>query len=315
MVGCAVARWDVSDRKLLQVAADQHGVFSADQAESFGVGRSTVHGRVRRGQYRRLHDNVYAIGGAPMSWRQEVVGLVLSVPNLAAASHRTAAHIWDLTSLEPVRTEVVTVRHKRVRRRHPQVHESKDLEPRDVVTVDGIPTTTPVRTIVDLGASASPAFVERCLDTGLRTGQFLLDDVARYIRRVARSGRNGIGTIRPLVQERSGWSSLSESALEDLFIRLVSHSGLPTPVQQHRVMDGDRVVARADFAYPDRQILIELDGEQFHMDRETFQRDREKQNLAHALGWTVYRFTWRQLQDNPSSVLAVLTRALAPPPL
>ena len=37
--------------------------------------------------------------------------------------------------------------------------------------------------------------------------------------------------------------------------------------------------------------LCELDGERYHMDRETFQRDRAKQNRVHALGWTVYRFT------------------------
>lgn len=257
-----------------------------------------------------LHDNVYAVNGAPASWRQELVGLVLSSKGLSAASHRTAAYIWELTSFEPDRAEIVTVRHRRVHRRSPQVHESKDLEPRDVLVVDGIPTTTPVRTIVDLGASASPAFVARCLDTGLRTGQFALDDVARYIERVARSGRNGIGTIRPLVEERQGWAGLTESALEDLFLRIVSRSALPMPDTQYRLWHAGRIVMRADFAYPDHGILIELDSERFHMDPETFRGDRMKQNLVHALGWRVYRFTWRQLQDDPGSVIGVLAQAL-----
>jgi very-short-patch-repair endonuclease len=42
------------------------------------------------------------------------------------------------------------------------------------------------------------------------------------------------------------------------------------------------------------------------MDPASFQRDREKQNEAHALGWTVYRFTWRQLVDDPDSVIAII---------
>ena len=36
------------------------------------------------------------------------------------------------------------------------------------------------------------------------------------------------------------------------------------------------------------------------------QRDREKQNRAHALGWTVYRFTWHQLVNDPQSVLDII---------
>jgi very-short-patch-repair endonuclease len=46
------------------------------------------------------------------------------------------------------------------------------------------------------------------------------------------------------------------------------------------------------------------------MSRETFQLDRAKQNRAHALGWTVYRFTWRQLKDEPAAVIRILNAAL-----
>ena len=125
---------------------------------------------------------------------------------------------------------------------------------------------------------------------------------------VAKSGRNGIGRIRPLVEQRLEWASLAtESALEDRFVSLVRRSGAPVPTAQFEVRDGlGRFVCRADFAYPDHRILIELDSERYHLDRETFQRDREKQNTAQQLGWTVYRFTWQQLSDDPASVLGVL---------
>lgn len=212
-----------------------------------------------------------------------------------------------MTSLRPDPIEVVTVRHLRAKRWSPMIHESVDLAPRDVATVDGIPTTTACRTVVDLGATASPRFVERCLDSGLRTGLFAARDVEALIRRVARSGRNGIGTIRPLIEERLEWNTVTESALEDLFRTLVAESGVPMPTPQFVLMDdAGEFVCRADFAYPDRRVLIELDSERFHMDARTFQRDRDKQNRAHRLGWTVYRFTWRQLQDDPRSVLELL---------
>lgn len=219
--------------------------------------------------------------------------------------------MWDMSSIEPRHAEIVTIRHERIVRRHPQIHESVDLEERDVVMIGGIPTTTPVRTIVDLGASASSRYVERCLDTALRLHMFDLAGVERFITRVARSGRNGIGTIRPLVEERVGWTTLTESPLEDLFRRLVSKSNLVMPVEQFEVFDRlGRKVCRVDFGYPSRLIAIELDSERWHMDAVTFQRDRRKQNELQALGWKVFRFTWRQLQDDPAHVLSTLAAAL-----
>ena len=295
------------------IAESQHGVFSLDQARRVGVERSTLDKRVARGALTKAQSTVYAFPGSAATWQREVTSLVLSVPGLAAASHKTAAFIWGMTSFEPETTEVVTARHRRIHRQNPQIHESKDLQPADVTVVDGIPTTTSVRTVVDVGASASQQYVEHCLDTGLRLELFTLMEVQAFIKRVARSGRSGIGKIRPLVDERIGWHAATESALEDRFRRLITRSGLPVPASQYLVHEASAVVCRADFAYPDHRILIELDGEQYHMDRATFQNDREKQNRAHALGWTVYRFTWRQVKEAPESVVATLSAALSTP--
>jgi hypothetical protein len=300
------------DQLLADIAARQHGVFSLNQACDAGIGRSTLDKRVARGALARLQPSVFAFPGTPASWRREATALVLSVPGLAAASHKTAAFLWGMSSIEPERAEIVTARHQRIHRRHPQIHESKDLEPDDVVTVEGIPTTAAVRTVVDVGATASLRYVEHCLDTGLRLGLFQLGDVKTFVSRVAKSGRNGIRKIRPLLDERTGWDTVSESVLEDRFQRLIAASYLPLPVAQYRVRDGSRIVCRADFAYPQQRVLIELDGERYHMDRETFQGDRAKQNRAHALGWTVYRFTWRQVLDEPATIISTLTRALDP---
>jgi very-short-patch-repair endonuclease len=50
---------------------------------------------------------------------------------------------------------------------------------------------------------------------------------------------------------------------------------------------------------------------QFHIDPASFQRDREKQNRVQLLGWTVYRFTWRQLVDQPEAVIRILASITA----
>ena len=43
----------------------------------------------------------------------------------------------------------------------------------------------------------------------------------------------------------------------------------------------------------------------------SFERDRRKDRDLQALGYTVLRFTWRELTDEPEAVVAAISRALA----
>jgi hypothetical protein len=116
-----------------------------------------------------------------------------------------------------------------------------------------------------------------------------------------------VGTIRPLVEERLEWATITDSDLEDLARIVIKSVGHPMPETQyllHRA--GGAFVGRYDFAYPTRLSIIEADSYRWHMDSASFERDRVKQNEAQALGWTVYRITWRQLVDDPESVRAIV---------
>jgi len=293
---------------IASIARDQRGLFSAKQAEAVGFPERTIRDRVDRGVLERVYPGVFGFPGSEASWHRNVVAAVLSVSEPVAASHRTAAYLWGMTSRKPDVIEVVARRHRRVHRLPFTVHESKDLIAPDIVSVDLVPVTSAVRTVVDLGASAPPWLVERCLDSGLRRDLFTAWRVRCFIARVAKPGRNGVGTIRPLVEERLAWSSVTDSDLEDLFRAVVSRLPFPMPDTQFKLFELDGTfVGRYDFVYPTRKALIETDSERWHMDPVSFQRDREKQNRAHALGWTVYRFTWRQLVDDPDSVRRTIT--------
>jgi hypothetical protein len=295
------------ERRLARLAAQQHGAFTTAQAAGCGFNRRLIDRWAQRGVFLRVHPSVYVIGGSPRTWMQEVSAAVLSVNDAAAVSHQTAAVLWEMTDRRPDRIDVVTARWDRVRRPCIAVHESRDLLELDRVVLDGIAVTSPVRTIVDLGAEAPLWLVESCLDTALRAGLFDAQDVRRFIARIARRGRRGVGKIRPLIEERLKWEGLTESELEDKFRRLIHLSGLPRPVPQFQLRDArGRFVCRADFAYPDRHLLVELDSEAFHMDRSTFQRDRDKQNRALALGWTTLRFTWSDLTKRPDQAIQLL---------
>ena len=303
---------DDRERLLASSARDQRGLFTLAQALASGFSERAIESRATSGMYETIHPGVFGVAGSEATWEREVLAAVLSATGPAAASHRTAAYLLGLTSRKPPVVEVITSRHRRVKRRDFMVHESKDLVVSDILRVDGLPVTSAVRTVVDLGATAAPSFVERCLDTGLRKKLFTAWEVRRFIARVAKPGRTGVGTIRPLVEERLTWQGLTESDLEDVFRTLVAQASVRMPDPQHVIHDhGGVFVGRFDFAYPSNMALIELESEQFHMDPASFQRDREKQNRAQLLGWTVYRFTWRQLVDQSDLVVRTLASITA----
>ena len=291
------------------IARDQFGVFTLAQSVACGFARSTITRRVSRGVYERLYPSIYGIAGSEDSWNRQAVAAVLSVQGLAAVSHRSAAYLWGMTSRVPDVIEVISRRHQRVQRPAFTVHESKDMVRSDVVRVDGIPVTSAVRTVVDLGASAPAWMVERSLDSGLRRDLFTAWQVRCFIARVARPGRNGVGTIRPLVEERLVWATITESDLEDLARAVIKSAGFPMPEPQHKLFRPDgSFVGRYDFAYVQKRSIIEADSWEFHMNPVSFERDRQKQNEAQALGWTVYRITWRQLIDDPESVRGIVRK-------
>ncbi|MGZ5384271.1 MAG: hypothetical protein ACXWH0_09840 [Acidimicrobiia bacterium] len=296
-------------RKLAAVAESQHGVVSLGQAREAGFTNHQIQWLVEGGRLIRSARGAFSIAGCPASWKQTVMMAVAAAGDAALASHHTAAYLWNLTDFRPDRIEVVMPRWDRSIQAC-VVHESKDLAPEDADLVDGIPVTSPVRTVVDLGATA-PWLVETALERGIRQGAFRLSEVAGFVARVGRRGRRGVGTIRPLLEQRARWDSATESELEDLFRKAWSAPGRPEPATQFRIEDfTGSFVCRADFAFPDAMLRIELDSETYHMDRPTFRRDRSVQNRTELLGWRTLRYTWWDLTTRPAEVVREVARAL-----
>ena len=298
-------------RSLAHVAEAQHGAFSLTQAETAGMSRSTLWDRIELGLYRQFQEGVFLIAGTPDSWHRRVVASVLSEGDLAAASHETAALLLGLIDRRGGDIHVVTKRWMRRPRPEVTLHESNDLVASDIVVVDGIPTTNVARTVVDLGATAR-WLVPGALGHAVRSGQTDLDQVEAFVARVARRGRRGVGVIRPIIRERRRWERRTESELEDQFVKVVRQFDLPEPVAQFILRDdsGD-FVCRADFAYPSSRVLVELDGYAHHSDEEAFQKDRTKQNRAQLLGWSVLRYTWRDVVDRPATLASEISAVLA----
>jgi hypothetical protein len=117
-------------------------------------------------------------------------------------SHRSAATVWNVEGGDERLQEIQCLRWRRPKEPGLIVHESKALDARDVTVVDAIPVTTIERTLLDLGAVRHPLTVERAVETALRRELTTLPDLRSTMRRLGRRGRNGVGVLRRIIDER-----------------------------------------------------------------------------------------------------------------
>ena len=218
----------------------------------------------------------------------------------ASASHETAARLWRMELLEdgqqrvtvPAQRSRVVVPGWRVRRH--------DLGAHEVVVVDGLRRTVPLRTVLDLAQVLPLREAVVAADSALRQDLVTLEQLVATLG--GRRGRAAAGprAVVPLVDPLSG------SVLETL-LRLLLHMVLPAPRTQYEVRDRwGALVARVDFCWPERRLVVEADGFAFHSDRAAYRRDRERLNELERLGWRVLRFTWEDVVGRPDQVLALV---------
>ena len=81
---------------------------------------------------------------------------------------------------------------------------------------------------------------------------------------------------------------------------------MPEPTKQHKVMDNGRVLTRADFAYLDcqPQLLIYVDGLEWHSESRQRVHDNRISNRLQALGYRVLRFLGTETHNTPDACVA-----------
>jgi hypothetical protein len=86
--------------------------------------------------------------------------------------------------------------------------------------------TSVARTLVDIGVPWGQAMASRALDEAKRRELTDLRSVASVLHRVARKGRRGAGVMRLILEDRLGWAAITESQLEDEFLRILQAAGV-----------------------------------------------------------------------------------------
>jgi very-short-patch-repair endonuclease len=292
------------EKEVAELASSQHGLVTRAQLLAIGVTAGAVRQRVRTERLRPVQRGVYRLGPL-VSAREREMGAILACGAHAVVSHRNAAVLRLLLPQQGAPTVVeVTVRLED-RRRRPgiRVHCAPTLRPDEISAVEGIPTTTAARTLLDLAGVVTPRTLEGALARALRRELATAEQLFSLIERHPR--RPGVRVLRALL-EPSRALALTESRAEERFLRWVDRAQLPRP--ETNVELAGYVV---DFLWRAERVVVEVDGFTFHSSRSQFEKDRRRDGHLSALGFHVIRVTWRQMSTEPVAMLIRLAQTLA----
>ncbi len=299
----------ITDAVLLDLAGPQHGLVTRSQARERGFTDRMLRRRVGNGLLVPLSSIVFRLAGTPATWHQRLLAACWSGGPTSLASHRSAAALHRFDGFRCGALEVTVDRDRYYRAKGVRVHTSTDLAVQDYERIEGIPVTTPLRTLIDLGAVVHRHRLEEALDAAERDG--LVDRAElRWLLAVVRwRGRNGVGPIAALLEHRSG--NQPRSVLERKLLRLLERAGLPRPHCQYRVTRPDGQLADLDFAYPEHKVAIEVDGHIGHATRRQRRNDNRRGNQIVLSDWRILRFTYEEVMRQPAYVVETVRAALA----
>jgi very-short-patch-repair endonuclease len=300
---------NVTDRAVAAIATSQHGLVTYEQAINLGMSPKAVQHRLDTGRWSRVHRGVYRIQGYPSTQHQALAAACLLGGPGSAVSHRAAAPFHGVRLPGDVPIEVSVPRSRAPRTAGIVAHRSRDLDADQIVRIDGLPVTGPVRLLVDLGQVVPWWLVDRALEHLLSRKAVTVPQVRAGLAHHSRRGRNGCGALRHVLERRGLVDLAPEGVTESLLAQVCRDHDLPLPEHQHEVVVGGRRY-RIDFAYVDRRVAIEVDGYEFHAGPEQFELDRARGNDLVLTGWTLLRFTFQQLVHRPTWVAAQLARVL-----
>jgi very-short-patch-repair endonuclease len=184
----------------------------------------------------------------------------------------------------------------------------RGLPASDLVVVGGVEVTSPVRTALDIAAWEPLGEALVVLDAVLR--RRILDQ--RHLREGLETCRATRGRRRQVLAVSLA-DGRRASPPESTFRALVHEARLPAPVQQLPIYFRGSFVGRVDFAWPDRRVLVEINGFAYHADMAGFRRDQRRYSGFTRAGWRVLPFAAADLQSRPVEVIDEVRSTLALP--
>ncbi len=171
---------------LFELATEQYGYVTAEQAVELGFAKSRLPQMAARGVAERVERGLYRFPAMPSTALDQYMQAVLW-PHRAhgVISHASALALHDLCDVNPAHIDITVPAGYRVTRVPPSVYRlhHRTLRPVDIARYEGIPVVTPRRAILDgIEAHIRHGLIEQTIETARRRGSITRADAAELER-------------------------------------------------------------------------------------------------------------------------------------
>jgi very-short-patch-repair endonuclease len=281
-----------AQRAAWEVAKRQHWVITRKQLLGLGFTPREIDIRLRT-RLHPVHAGVFAVGRPHLTRHGYLIAAVLACGDGAALSHDSSAELYEVRRRRPGPIHVsVPAGERHPRRAGIRVHRRKSF---DVRIHHGIPATSPVCTLIDIAPQLDDAALERAINEAVNRDLVDLDELRAAARRRSRA------IVRLLDRDTF---AVTDTMLEQRFLRIVRRTGLPLPETQ-RHLDGGRV----DFYWPALDLIVETDSLRFHRTPSQQRNDVLRDQTHFKAELRTLRFTHWQVWHEPDYVETILRAA------
>lgn len=277
---------DPLDVAIAAVAARQNGNVTCRQLHALGLSDQMIAYRVRLGRLFRVHRGVYAVGRPPRTPLERAAAAVLACGQGAVLSHASAMCLWGYWKRWDTPFEVSVVRGD-PRPKGIRVHRTTTLTRSDIRWQQGIRTTSPARTLLDIAPRPNDKALAKAVNDALYSPFLSQSQLTETLER--HPGHPGASRLRPFLDPGDG---PTRSDWEREFPAFCERFGLPRPRMAARV--GRYTV---DALFEAEKLIVELDSWSFHSTRASFESDRDRDADTLAAGHATVRVTWRRIKD------------------
>jgi very-short-patch-repair endonuclease len=276
-----------------------------------GLSDETISRAISRRWFHVVFHGVYSVGHRHLTVHGRMLAATLACGAGSVVSHGSAAWLLGLRSWRPEEVDVIApVEAGRkiagVRRRFVPTPVGREVWRRQ-----GVPLTSPARTIVDCAGGLDAPDVAGLIEQAAVEG---LLDVAAIDRVLDGPRRRG---SKQLLRAVAPWRRYKRgiklrSRMEAKLLPLLSEAALPVPETNVRL----RVAGKSyevDFLWRRQKLIVETDGGRFHDNPAAGARDSARNRALAGAGYRLPRLGWEDLRDRPEETMRQIARLLRAP--
>lgn len=302
-----------SDRRngLEGLASGQHGVVSGVQLRALGISKSAIRHALATGRLHPVFRGVYAFGRAEIDERGRMFAATLACGDGTVVSHRSAAALMGLLDRMPSSIDVIAVGSRGRAIDGIRPHYVRPPPPSETGTFDGVPCTSPARTLVDLPGVVGRHTLSSALERAAARKLLDLDAIEVAI---GCGGRRGTHVLQEILEEWRPAAAVAltarlKSPLEAKVLPVLAKRGLPMPLCNVPVELAEGRI-EVDFLWPEQRFVVEADSREFHATELAFERDRRRDRELMRAGYSTLRLTHRQVEAEADAIADAIAAQL-----